>query len=412
MTDLEALLAGDRAAVAALHEGDATAWKALLAHVRAGDAAPAPLVDAMLALDPELASWRRRTARGIDVAIDTISAAAGREARARVQAWIAEGVRRARPADDPAVLDLRLQEAKARTGPDALPALRALVADLRGASATMRFEALMLVAQRAHEARAIDEGLTAVREAAALAGGEPRRAARALRREGALLLVARRVDDAIALLRPAMATPGPLFGGDGKIVLGAPADDAFDEALDEAATIATWATWRTPEWVCALGGIAETSREREDARQALFVEALDAMTGASQTPVADLEVVVRQASQRGLTRTADTAVARLVERFADDLRAASVAGAHLLATGRARDAWRVHERAARATVDRDEASLALLRAAEIACGTGDLDDAERLLALVLPRDEDRDRVRLLRLELSSRAARARSPQPC
>src|SRR5690606_35674386 len=123
---------------------------------------------------------------------------------------------------------------------------------------------------------------------------------------------------------------GPLFGGVGAFLLrGDDDEDPLDAALDEAATIASWASRTTPEWVRALGGIAE----RSGLTWTRFEQALEAMLAASTNPLSDLEVVARQAGQRGMVRTALAAAEALAARFPEDLEAAAIAAPHLAAAG-------------------------------------------------------------------------------
>jgi len=295
---------------------------------------------------------------------------------------------------------VRLGDAWASAEDDALDVARKLADDLTrvGGPASMQAEAHLLVATRAREERRFDAGLAAVQRVKAL---DPSLSSRADRLEGALLLGARRVDEGLALLQATMGSRVSLrervmasryFG----------VDDPLDAALDEAATIALWASHATPEWVRALGGVEERMGEGVGR----LGEALAAMVESSAHPVSDLEVVTRQAGQRGFRRTALAAAEVLAARFGDSLDAASIAGPVLAVEGQSARASALFERAGDAApASDDDKGRALLRAAELARATNDLLRAGDLLARARPFVTERDALRVEGLALDLDLAR-------
>lgn len=327
---LTRILTGEAGAIDALASGDSASWTTLTEHLfqEAPPAAPAALVEAMLAKDPDARAWIERAKDGVAQArspwFTTVTSA-----MQRVRPWLSAGVLAVRPPGDPAVLWLRFEALRSTVDEDALPRARALAEDAEraGAPASLRAHTLLLLARLADEEGQREEGLAAARRAAEL---DPELAPIAARRVGALLFRARRVEEALAVLEPVMEQRGPLFGGVGAFLLrGDDDEDPLDAALDEAATIASWASRTTPEWVRALGGIAE----RSGLTWTRFEQALEAMLAASTNPLSDLEVVARQAGQRGMVRTALAAAEALAARFPEDLEAAAIAAPHLAAAG-------------------------------------------------------------------------------
>lgn len=302
MTSIASILEGEGAAVARLAARDVDAWTTLVEHVfqHEGTDAPAALVLAMLAIDDDPDVWSRHAREALaqaESAYFTTVASAMR----RVQPWLFGGIRDATPPDHRARLLLRFAELRSSPGEDALALLRVLVRELEaaGVSPARRAEAQLILARRALEDRSFDEARAAAR---AVAGLDPKRASEATRSEGAILLASGRVTEALEVLHEVLETRGPLFGGGGAWRFRA-IDDPLEAVLDEAATIATWASHTTPEWVRALGGIAERSGRGWDR----FERALARMIATSRHVDDDLEVVERHATQRGLTKTAKAA---------------------------------------------------------------------------------------------------------
>ncbi|MFY0540686.1 hypothetical protein [Nannocystis pusilla] len=77
--------------------------------------------------------------------------------------------------------------------------------------------------------------------------------------------------------------------------------------------VAGWAVATRPEWVRALGGLAERADEEDEpaALWARFEAALAEMIATSSDPAEDVEVVPAQARERKLWRTAEAAAKAL-----------------------------------------------------------------------------------------------------
>ena len=297
-----ALLEGDREAITQLASKDVALWTALAEHVIAREEtiAPSALVHAMLAIDRDPKAWLGRAKEALAQAESPyFSTLMG--ALRRVRPWLFDGLAAALPPDDPGSLALRFEQLLSSTAEDALAQTRAFLRDLErtGGDAKARADAWMLLARRAHEDGELDEALVAAREARTL---DPTRDGEITRREGAILLSQGRVTEALERVHEVLATRGPLFGGRGSWRSRARMDP-LEDALDEAATIVTWASHTTPEWVRALGGIAERSGEGWER----FERALAQMAATSKYPDDDLEVVERQAKQRELVKTSEAA---------------------------------------------------------------------------------------------------------
>jgi tetratricopeptide (TPR) repeat protein len=295
--------------VDALADGDAAAWVALLEHLAAHQppVAPPPVVRAWLARDPSPDAWVQRAKRAAVTAESPWFSTARGALRAFLPWWTA-GVAAALPPDDPVALESRLQALGRDVEEGAAGRVAALIADLRRPPTAARLlpRALLLAARRAREARAWDDALAAATEARALAA-EPELVDASTRAHAAALLGLRRVGEALSLLDRALARRGPLFGGGGAFSL-TPSADPVEDAIDEAATVAGWADATTPEWVRALGGLSERLGSPDAA--ARFAAGLAALSAGSD-PVVGLEVVLRQAAERGLAATARAAAQAL-----------------------------------------------------------------------------------------------------
>ncbi|MCY0987749.1 hypothetical protein OV203_11475 [Nannocystis sp. ILAH1] len=226
------------------------------------------------------------------------------------------------PADEPGGLRSRYEAALNDTSDGALAVALALVGDVGIAepASALHVDALLLLVRRALEDAEIDQALVAARAAEALAEalGDRSRGLSATRHRGAALLRAGRVQEALAALEPALSVRGPLFGGRGSFREAWP-EKGRAAALAEAAMVAGWAAATTPEWVRALGGLAERATE-DDAPAVLwarFEAALAGMIEASPEPADDLEVVLEQARERGLSRTAAAAAQALAASTRD-----------------------------------------------------------------------------------------------
>lgn len=318
--DLQRLFTGDAEAVASLAAGELSTWQPLLEHLHANHPATAPkgFVDAVLATKLPFASWVKLAHN----AASHVLTSAERGSRP-FWPWLISGFAGALPEDHPFILEVRgwavQQGLDTRTGQpqpeeEWLAAAEQLVTDARrvlGESPQLA-ELLLLVHRRATEANRQARALDAAIEAERLfeVAGVQNRVDVARRQQGASLLRLGRVGEALALLDPVLEETGPYFIGTGMFSSIAGERTQAEEALDELATIATWAHVTTPEWVLALGGIAERPLEPGQAAElwSRFEGALTAMLESSDGPDEDLEVVVRQAGQRELTATVERAL--------------------------------------------------------------------------------------------------------
>ncbi|UJR81885.1 hypothetical protein [Sandaracinus amylolyticus] len=382
------ILAGDPGSVSELERADPDAWRALIEHLieHRPAAAPRELVDALLEVDPDFEAWMRRVSDATEEVRSTWFASTTTALRA-VRPWLAAGVLATRGPSHPASLKVRYESCLRSADDDALASVVALVADLRAIDAepALLIDALDLVVRRALEDGLPDDALAAATEAESIARrvSDEQRAAIAGRSRGRALLAAGKVEEGLDVLQTFLRTRGPRFGGGGTFRGSPIPDDPREEAIAEAVTIASWAMATTPEWVGALGGIAERSSDAQGAASlwSRFDAALGAMVAAAEDPFSELEVVVRQATERTTMRTATAAAERLHAELPDDLEAASVVGRLFVRVGRFEDAWRVFARAAQgAPADEPSRSPAFLGAARAAVRAGAIDDAERLLA--------------------------------
>lgn len=319
------MMAGERAAIDALANGEVAAWQALLEHLleKKPEAAPRAFVEAALVREAGFDGWVERARRAAGQCQSERFTTTLSATRAFVP-WLAAGIRAARPATDAACLEARLalltQLLPARPGAErptdaeAFAAAQALLQDARPiwGGGPMLAQLLILVHRRAGEAAAHDAAMAAITEAEALyrALGDDDGLRAAQRQRAATLLRLGHVEEGLELLDGLLDTPGPLFGGGGAFSFGGGAPTPEERARDEAATIAAWATATTPEWVRAIGGMAERASDaaRREGLWGRFERALDAMLTASDFPEEDLEVVVRQAREREFRETARRAI--------------------------------------------------------------------------------------------------------
>lgn len=281
-----------------LAAGDVPTWQALLeALVRAEfepEPAPRELIAAMFARDSSVQGWldRARAAAGqceSEVFSTTLSALRA------FRPWLLAGLIASVP-EHPGVIDARVDQLLNAVPENGAEQARALLADARKAwgPGPKLGSLLTLVHRRVSEEGQHAEALAAAQEAESLLGEE--RAAFARRLQAASLLCLQRFDEAFALLDAVMTEPGPLFGGGGASVSGGRDLTPLEHALEEAATVVTWASDHDAEWVRALGGIAETSGDASLWHR--FEASLQALSPE------DLEVVIDQASERELRKVA------------------------------------------------------------------------------------------------------------
>ncbi len=310
-------LAGDAETIDALARGDAATWQAWLEHLvsRKPPHAEPGLVERMLAREPSPARWIEIASRTL-FDIDSNVFFTSKSALQPFQAWLGDGVIAATGPTSTVSIELRLdREVREANG---AAAAGAIVADIRQtrASDELLADALVLWARRLAEesehAAAIDVLIEAEGLFERLGNDSAKGVARRLR--GARLLQLKRLDEAFAILDREMAGRARGLTVGAQRFSGSP-DDKWDAALAEAATIAAWAAATTPEWVRALGGIAQhaDSTSKRSLWQR-FERALVAMVDASANPGSDLEVVIRQAKQRKLNKTAKAASVLAEER--------------------------------------------------------------------------------------------------
>jgi hypothetical protein len=315
---LAVLLAGDAREVDRLATGDVATWQALFEYLleKRPSEAPAAFVEATLRREESFETWCRTASMAAGVCNSPWFATVASATRPWL-AWFFAGLAKIRAADDPVMLGARFARLIRDTSDDLLSQTRDLASDARrvwGTSVPFA-HVLLLLSRRASEESAHEEG-AAAREAESLfeAAGETQDAAFARRLRGAALLRLQRLEEAFEALDPVMVKRGPMFGGGGSFRFGGEKRDARSEVLEEAAAIAAWADGVTPEWVRALGGIAErfSNQKLGDASKgaelwARFERAFGAMLAASRDPDEDVEVVIRQASQRKLRKTVEVA---------------------------------------------------------------------------------------------------------
>lgn len=341
---LDEILAGSPRAAQSLLASDHEAWKVLLEHAVANpnERAPLALVEAMLGLDPDVGTWLERAKNCAALLWITPLPKTMRPFRA----WLLAGME----ASETGATSARFESLRADRSDEALDEIRALVATLRGdasaSSAMLLARALKLLAYRALERGHGQEALSVATELEATIANPASKEHRAARRlRAAALLRMARFSEGFALLDELLHVPGPFAGGAGASAVRFIADPR-EAALDELAAQATALSRLTPEWVRALGEVAEThlGTQSADELASRFDDALSALAARDDSAAVqtDLETVIRQALERNLTRTAEAAARRLPLREIAD-RGAS--GAHLILRLRAKSgAWlRIHD---------------------------------------------------------------------
>ncbi|MBX2801783.1 MAG: hypothetical protein KTR31_29155 [Myxococcales bacterium] len=328
---IDTILSGTPTIARALLEGELTPWQILVEHLvdGAGEAAPAAFVHGLMQVEPAAQRW-------LDVGrhVTDQNRLTERLSRTIVQrawrSWWVAGVLAALPPDRADVLELRFQHLMAVADDDATAQTEQLVADLERTHHALLPEGLLLLARRADE----DGELTRARQACQQAASIFRESEshdgidRARRAEAAALLRLRRVQEALPILDDAMQRRGPLFGGSGAFRV-RPSSDPEQALYDEAATIASWASPHTPEWLRALGGLVERGgiaslQERVD-------DGLVALASQSHDrAISDLEAVMRQARERQLHQTSAAAARWLLRQRGvdEELRVEAEVAAH------------------------------------------------------------------------------------
>jgi hypothetical protein len=227
------------------------------------------------------------------------------EDRRTVITWLRDAARLAFPADHEATVACEVAYLQTVPGDDG-----GFVAALELYGRVPRPDIAALVVKGAFTIR----NYTAAEQYAKLAG-----ARRAL---AGALLHQHRWTEGFAILDDVLLDRGPLFGGDG-VTVSSGTDDPREAAIDEAVTIAGWASADVPEWVRAVGGMWERfagdpiAKELEE-RFEVGLELLTSLDG--------FEVVIRQSRERSLLKAATMAARVGRDRFPDDVWISSVHG--------------------------------------------------------------------------------------
>lgn len=310
------ILAGDASTIDALAEADAATWQALLDHVvTTGGPAPVAAIDQMLAREPRPARWLA-TASQVLFRIASTRFATSEGAMRPFRAWFGDAILAKHGATAPVAIEVRIQrELGQATG---VEAARAIVDDARAGQVEDRLlvDALIVLARRLDEATQHDAALDALTEAEMIAHGSdaPGSAFPIRRLRAASLLKLRRLDEAFEVLDIEMAVKERDHLGGSHVFVGRPANP-WDAMLAEAADLALRMSDTQPEWVRALGGIAERAdKPHQPALWERFEAALENMVAASETPAADLATVISQATKRRLRKTARVTRALAEER--------------------------------------------------------------------------------------------------
>lgn len=298
-------LEGDPATIDALAGGDQPTWQAWLEHLVLTKPTPTPVViDRMLLREPSPGRWLDIASRAL-FGIDSDVFLTTKRAMDPFQAWLGDGIIAARGATAQASLEIRLaREMREAKGS---PVTRAIVEDLRALDWGLLADALILHARRLAEEDAYGEAIDALLEAERIFGAASDGAAFARRLRASNLLRLQRLEEAFAILDEEMREKAA-GGGGGAARFSATPENKWDAAIAEAAQVAVWAVLTTPEWVRALGGMAQ--RADGATKKTLwqrFERALVAMVDSSKNPGSDLEVVIRQAKHRKLLKTARAA---------------------------------------------------------------------------------------------------------
>lgn len=332
-----------------LAAGEEEAWTALAEQViERREPAPA-LAAALWERDQELAGWLGRLTRAgrRSDAVQEVE-----DWRANLVAWFRDSVLAAFPADHEAAVEVRLQAIRQIPGDDGgLADAMALLGELtaRGHTGRAVGEAALLVAKGAFTERAFEDArrhaeLAAARfEAADDAEGRDRARRHLL---GALLHL-RQWPAAFELADDVLQRRGPLFGGGGATVWFGTSDPR-EAALDELQAIALWASKSTPEWVRALGALAEVfaGDPAAPALEGAYQAALAGIARADggHDPLDALAVVIQQLRERSHSRAAAVAARAGVQAAPGDLWIRSVCANLSRDLGEHEEAY-VHRRA-------------------------------------------------------------------
>ncbi|HEY1957925.1 MAG TPA: hypothetical protein VGH28_20030 [Polyangiaceae bacterium] len=303
--DAADLLSGSEDGVRALAAATVDAWKALLEHVvsQASREAPAELVLRLVAIDDTYDRWVSRAASAA-AKIESPYFSTIKGALRPFGRWLRAGVELHAPASRMAI-EAHLAALAADDGADVCDRLVAFAETLStSAPVDLVARAWKLVASRSLVS---DPGVAAdaARRAEALyrEGNYVQDARVARRMVAGALLVAARYEDAFAILDDAMREPMHALA---RIEAAAQLDDSAEPKVFERidlASVALWGHASSPEWVRALGALAEA--EESPLLWARFERALE---GALASAV-DLEELADEADIARTNGHAKTAAA-------------------------------------------------------------------------------------------------------
>jgi hypothetical protein len=249
MTDDE-ILRGDPEAVRLLACSDRASWQQLVRLTKQTDACPPELARALLAVD-EPQGWQPRLA----AAFTGLNPDDGLEAHHAFVPWFTGALRRDLPKTHPVVLGLRLKDL---LEDDPTARVRTLAHDIQYAGESKEHRALLgraylLFARRTGEDGDHERSI-GIAEAAekifAELGDEPSRAY-AVRMRAAGMLRRGEIEPALALLDGVLDLP---VAWEHRAGFFRPTSTT-EQALDEAARVAMWASRSSPEWTLAVEAI-------------------------------------------------------------------------------------------------------------------------------------------------------------
>lgn len=300
---------------------DEKAWDELVHEVGRGSSSLQPETALALLEEAAFEEWSRLAEQRL-MQSDQITIV-GRPLRA-FRLWLIDSALQALPDDDPRRFDLRFRRLQYEPGEDGgFEAGRALLDDLTSshASPAIIAEVARLTVRGAFTVRDYGAALELARIAhrAYASADQPQRGAVARRQEAAALLYLGELEAGFRLYGELLHEPGPLFGGGGTFVY-SPATNAWEAALDEVAAVGAWAEHSTPEWVRAVGGLAERCDHDEQREHLwkLFEDHMDRLLDESERPESDIEVIVRQSGERDLFETSLRALHRYRDVFPSD----------------------------------------------------------------------------------------------
>lgn len=294
---IDTLLAGHAESLMKLHEGHVPTWQPLLEHLilKKPEAAPEPFVEAALRLDERFERWQRRTAAAASACESHVFHTVATPVRT-FERWFFGGLSNLRAFDSRQMLAARYALAMSGTDGDDLQKARSLAVDtgrVHGEGLELA-KALLVLYRHATAARAHDEALASAEDAHRIFArhGLLDDAHTASRLCGGALLRLGRFEQAFAILDGVLRFRGPLFGGAPPRLLG-DKPTPREEALDEAAGVAAWASETSVDWVRALGTLAHHVPEHAGL-WGRFERALVALLSSSPKPAWALTQVLRQ----------------------------------------------------------------------------------------------------------------------